>query len=191
MEEWFLQTEVDVVVVEHLTLCDRARGTVITRRLESEGFRQREISGDLSAPAEVAFVFDGHFLVEHAFARDDRVYVEIASFQRITIEVHVVGEVHDFETILEAYKYRGYAKGARGIYMRLLHMNVLMNLKKIRRLMNKYGLKCPYRGPNPYRQMAKALKTNTVFPNRINREFFGVRTKICPSPIIFGSKKMC
>ena len=83
----------------------------------------------------------------------------------------------DFETILEAYKYRGYAKGARGIYMRLLHMNVLMNLKKIRRLMHKYGLKCPYRGPNPYRQMAKALKTNTVFPNRINREFLagGVR----------------
>ena len=83
----------------------------------------------------------------------------------------------DFETILEAYKYRGYAKGARGIYMRLLHMNVLMNLKKIRRLMNKYDLKCPYRGPNPYRQMAKALKTNTVFPNRINREFLagGVR----------------
>ena len=29
----------------------------------------------------------------------------------------------DFEIILEAYQYRGYAKGARGIYMRLLHMN--------------------------------------------------------------------
>ena len=83
----------------------------------------------------------------------------------------------DFETILEAYTYRGYAKGARGIYMRLLHMNVIMNLKKIRRLMHKYGLKCPYRGPNPYRQMAKALKTNTVFSNKVNREFLasGVR----------------
>ena len=100
----------------------------------------------------------------------------------------------DFETILEAYKYRGYAKGARGIYMRLLHMNVLMNLKKIRRLMNKYGLKCPYRGPNPYRQMAKALKTNTVFPNRINREFLagGVR-KILLTDItyIFYDKGVC
>ena len=29
----------------------------------------------------------------------------------------------DFDLILEAYKYRGYAKGARGIYMRLLHMD--------------------------------------------------------------------
>ena len=43
--------------------------------------------------------------------------------------------------------------------------------------MRKYGLKCPFRGPNPYRRMAKALKTNTVFPNIVNREFVngGVR----------------
>ena len=83
----------------------------------------------------------------------------------------------DFELILEAYKHRGYAKGARGIYMRLLHKDIVMNLKKIRRLMHKFGLKCPYRGPNPYRQMAKALKTNTVFPNEVNRQFLagGVR----------------
>ena len=83
----------------------------------------------------------------------------------------------DFDAILEAYKFRGYAKGARGIYMRLLHVGNPMNLKKIRRLMKKYGLKCPYRGPNAYRQMAKAIKTNTVFPNVVNREFMkgGVR----------------
>ena len=83
----------------------------------------------------------------------------------------------DFEKILEAYKYRGYAKGARSIYMRLLHEKIRMNIKKIRRLMRKYGLKCPYRGPNPYKQMAKALRTNTVFPNVVDRQFLagGVR----------------
>lgn len=83
----------------------------------------------------------------------------------------------DFDLIVEAYKFRGYAKGARGIHMRLLHMKKPMNLKKIRRLMKKYGLKCPYRGPNAYRRMAKALKTNAVFPNVVNREFVkgGVR----------------
>ncbi len=83
----------------------------------------------------------------------------------------------DFEKILEAYKFRGYAKGARGIYMRLLHTKKPMNLKKIRRLMKKFGLKCPFRGPNAYRQMAKALKTNAIFPNVVNREFVrgGVR----------------
>ena len=79
----------------------------------------------------------------------------------------------DFEIILEAYQYRGYAKGARGIYMRLLHMNppVIMNVKKIRRLMKKYNLFCPIRKANPYRRMAKALKTNNVADNLLNREF--------------------
>ena len=55
----------------------------------------------------------------------------------------------DFELILEAYRFRGYKKGARSIYMRLLHQDIVMNLKKIRRLMKKYGLKCPIRGANP------------------------------------------
>ena len=79
----------------------------------------------------------------------------------------------DFALVKLADEYRGYAKGARAIHMRLLHMSpsVIMNIKKIRRLMKKYGLKCPFRKPNPYRMMAKALKTNTVAPNLVNRKF--------------------
>ena len=77
----------------------------------------------------------------------------------------------DFSLVLEAYNYRGYAKGARSIYMRLLHQGIRMNLKKIRRLMKKYKLLCPIRKANPYRRMAKALRTNAVADNRVNREF--------------------
>ena len=79
----------------------------------------------------------------------------------------------DFEKILDAYRYRGYAKGARGIHMRLLHKphETIMNLKKIRRLMKKYGLFCPIRKANPYRRMAKELATNNVAPNVVNRQF--------------------
>ena len=79
----------------------------------------------------------------------------------------------DFEQILTAYKMHGYSKGAKGIYMALLHMDppVVMNLKKIRRLMDKFNLSCPYRGPNPYRRMAKALKTSSVADNLLQREF--------------------
>lgn len=79
----------------------------------------------------------------------------------------------DFELVLVAYSYRGYAKGARGIYMRLLHQvpAVVMNIKKIRRLMNKFGLKCPIRRANPYRRIAKALKTSNVAPNLLQRQF--------------------
>ena len=46
-----------------------------------------------------------------------------------------------------------------------------MNVKKIRRLMKKYGLRCPIRKANPYRRAAKALKTSHVAPNLLNREF--------------------
>lgn len=79
----------------------------------------------------------------------------------------------DFEQILTAYKMHGYSKGAKGIYMALLHMDppVVMNLKKIRRLTDKFNLSCPYRGPNPYRRMAKALKTSSVADNLLQREF--------------------
>ena len=100
----------------------------------------------------------------------------------------------DFENVLDAYSFRGYAKGARSIYMRLLHKGIRMNIKKIRRLMKKFGLKCPFRGPNPYRQMAKALKTNSVFPNIVNREFFkgGVRkTLLTDITYIFYDGGVC
>jgi len=85
----------------------------------------------------------------------------------------------DFELVLEAYRFRGYAKGARGIYMRLLHLKppVVMNIKKIRRLMSKFNLRCPIRRANPYRRMAQALKTNNIAPNLLQRQFraFGAR----------------
>ena len=86
----------------------------------------------------------------------------------------------DFDLILEAYKTRGYSKGAKGIYMCLMHRDppVIMNLKKIRRLMKKYHLLCPIRKANPYRQLARALKTSTIADNLLNREFelYGPRT---------------
>ena len=95
----------------------------------------------------------------------------------------------DFEIILKAYNYRGYSKGARGIYMTLLHQEepVIMNVKKIRRLMKKYGLKCPIRKANPYRRMAKALKTNNVAKNLVNREFrlHGPRTILLTDIILY------
>jgi len=96
-------------------------------------------------------------------------YLETENFRRQREEL----DQKDFLIILKAYQFRGYAKGSRGIYMWLLHMNppVHMNIKKIRRLMKKYGLFCPIRKPNPYRRMAKALRTSNVASNLLNREF--------------------
>ena len=82
-------------------------------------------------------------------------------------------DLADFALVKQAYEFRGYKKGARSIYMRLLHYDppVVMNIKKIRRLMQKYGLFCPIRQANPYRRMAKAMRTSHVANNEVNRQF--------------------
>lgn len=79
----------------------------------------------------------------------------------------------DFELILAAFRHRGYDKGARGIHMQLLHQEppVIMNPKKIRRLMKKFDLRCPIRRVNPYRMQAKRLQENRIAPNILNRQF--------------------
>ena len=57
--------------------------------------------------------------------------------------------------------------------MCLLHMEppILMNIKKIRRLMRKYNLFCPTRKANPYRRIQKAIKTSNYADNLVQREF--------------------
>ena len=88
-----------------------------------------------------------------------------------------IKDEEDFKYILEAYNFRGYSKGVRGIYMRLIKMNKPMNQKKIRRLMRKYNLFCPIRKANPYRRMQKAMKTNNYAANLLSRKFeaYGLR----------------
>lgn len=49
-------------------------------------------------------------------------------------------------------------KGSRSIKMTLeRQFNIIMNLKKLRRLMKKFGLICPIRKANPYRSMQKQI----------------------------------
>lgn len=76
------------------------------------------------------------------------------------------------EIILKAFNYRGYKKGSRTIKMILKNkFNVIMNRKKIQRIMRKYNIICPIRKPNSYKRMAKATKEHRVVPNKLNREF--------------------
>ena len=96
-------------------------------------------------------------------------YICEDSFQKRLIREQK--DLADFELIKGAYDYRGYAKGYRSICMRLVRMGKPMNHKKVLRLMNKYGLKCPIRKANPYRRMAKALKTDVIAANLVKRQF--------------------
>ena len=78
----------------------------------------------------------------------------------------------DFKLIEMAYKYRGYPKGARRIYMTLLHRGICFNLKKIRRLMKKFGLECEIRQKKPYRKALRENHESKVAPNLVDRDFF-------------------
>ena len=78
----------------------------------------------------------------------------------------------DFFLIRDAYGYRGRDKGARSIKMQLERLNqTVFNLKKIRRLMKKFNLRCPIRKPNPYKKMLLAARTAQTVPNLVNRNF--------------------
>ena len=150
----------------------------------------------IQAPAEVKFA-----LIREATLQDNNLLkiskmCEIAGVSRSgyynwcnnegSRQSRDAADKKDFDLILEAFKYRGYDKGARGIHMRLLHNpGIIMNVKKIRRIMNKYGLKCPIRKSNPYRQMAKNLATSHVAPNVVNREFKQEARKVLLTDITY------
>lgn len=92
-----------------------------------------------------------------------------------TNEARVAKEQKDIEArdlILKAFNRRGYKKGSRSIKMTLEHdFTIVMNRKKIQRIMRKYGIKCPHRKANPYKQIAKATKEHRVVPNKLQRQF--------------------
>ena len=101
---------------------------------------------------------------------------------------------NDFDLILKCYKFKNRHKGARAIKMVLFReYGITMNLKKIRRLMKKFGLRCPIRKANPYKKIGKALKSHIV-SNLVNRNFdTGQPGKILLTDItyIFYGSRQC
>lgn len=76
------------------------------------------------------------------------------------------------EIVLKAYHFRGRKKGARQIKMTLENQyQITYNLKRIRRIMKKYGIICLIRKANPYRRMAKATKEHRTCQNKLQRQF--------------------
>lgn len=83
-----------------------------------------------------------------------------------------IKDKEDFKWIMKAYKFKNRKKGSRQIKMVLDNeFDIHFNLKKIQRLMRKFGLKCPIRKANPYRRMMKATKEHTTCENKVNRQF--------------------
>ena len=76
------------------------------------------------------------------------------------------------DIILKAYNFKKRKKGARQIKMTLASQyGIIYNLKRIRRIMKKYGIICPIRKANPYKRMMKATKEHRVLANLLKRNF--------------------
>lgn len=78
----------------------------------------------------------------------------------------------DARAVEEAFRHRGFRKGARQVYMlipRLGHRKV--GLRRVRRIMRDRGLSCGVRGPNPSRRGAAAHEAESVAPDLLRRRF--------------------
>ena len=82
-------------------------------------------------------------------------------------------DYEDFLTVKAVYEFKGRPKGSRTIAMMVprLFPGKSMNRKKVQRLMRKYGLECPVRRANPLKAIAGAIQSNSVFSNKLNRQF--------------------
>ena len=90
-----------------------------------------------------------------------------------------IRDAFDFKLIKEAYDYKTWKKGARQIKYRIYKDHgIIMNLKKIRRLMKKYNLICPIRKVNPIKKMIKASQSNRTYSNIVDRNFNQGRSKL-------------
>lgn len=84
-----------------------------------------------------------------------------------------------FMYVKAAYDYKTWKKGARQIKYRIKKdYGINMNLKKIKRLMKKYGLVCPIRKVNPIKKMIKAQQSNRTYENIVDRKFNQGRSKL-------------
>jgi len=61
--------------------------------------------------------------------------------------------------------------GFRSVQMGLLEKQIIMNHKKIIRIMNKYHLYCEIRRRNPYKDIMKKSLEHRTFENKLNRNF--------------------
>lgn len=91
------------------------------------------------------------------------------------------------EDVLKAYRFKNRHKGARQIKMTLQNQyQITYNLKRIRRIMKKFGIICPIRKANPYRRMAKATKEHRTCTNELQRNFKqGVAGKVLLTDITY------
>lgn len=117
-------------------------------------------------------------------------YYNWVNVTRVNEQLREMKDRKDFDEILKVYTSNKYSKGYRMVHMCLLQEGILMNTKKVRRLMKKFKLRSHLRKQSPHRKMMKATLENSVRPNYVQREFkaYGPRTVLLTdiSYILYG-----
>lgn len=79
---------------------------------------------------------------------------------------------NDYLLIKDVFEKGKKKLGWRGVQMNLKNKHqIVMNHKKIRRIMNKYGLRCQVRRRNPYKAIMKKTQEHRTFANLLDRSF--------------------
>jgi len=87
-------------------------------------------------------------------------------------EIHEEQDLALLDLILEVYNFKGYKKGSREIKDFLFNQyGIIMNRKRIQRIMRKYEIICPIRKANPYKRMARNIKGHHIHDDHVERNF--------------------
>lgn len=86
-------------------------------------------------------------------------------------QIRLNKELPDKLLIETIFNKRKKLAGYRTIRMDLERIGIVMNYKKIRRLMNKYNIKTLVRKKNPYKDIMKKTQAHSTCKNILNREF--------------------
>lgn len=80
-------------------------------------------------------------------------------------------ETKDIKRVVDKFNKYNYKKGSRQIKEQLETDGVIMNLKKIKKIMRDNNLSTVITRINPYKRMMKAIEENSYAPNIVNRKF--------------------
>jgi transposase InsO family protein len=111
-----------------------------------------------------------HYLCKLASVSKSGYYRWLAAEESRQLREHA--DEQDLLLIKKHFEKRNGKVGALVLKMRLERKSsVIMNHKKIRRIMRKYGLVAKIRQANPYRKLAKATQEHKTCPNLLKRQF--------------------
>ena len=80
-------------------------------------------------------------------------------------------ETKDVKLVVDKFNQYKFKKGSRQIKEQLESDGIIMNLKKILRIMRQNDLTTMVTRVNPYKRMMNALQENSYVPNLVNRQF--------------------